>query len=115
RLAGLANLKSLTLASDSDEAKTHEWLAALGALTQLERLCLTGLVFPSDDQQCLAGLSNLRALAVRDYWPDSWYDEDGTEEGQENTDELETRDKLQLLAHLPALPRLETIDLKGSA
>ncbi len=124
-LTVLTNLKSLTLerCGDRDEVKTHEWLAALGRLTQLERLCLTGFCFRSDGLACLAGLGNLRALGFKDYcWPDSSSDEDcmeeeaaGTEEDGEITDELENMDKPHLFAHLPALPRLETIDLEYSA
>ncbi|HVC96407.1 MAG TPA: hypothetical protein VND64_22165 [Pirellulales bacterium] len=121
-LASLTNLKSLTLEIECNQEKAHECLATLGALTQLERLCLSGIDFRSDDLACLAGLANLRVLGLRDYWPDSSSDEvgtemeeDSTEEGGENSDELENKDTLQLLAHLPALPRLETIDLEGSA
>lgn len=122
-LTVLTNLKSLTLEryNDYDEVKTHEWLAALGALTQLERLCLTGFCYRSEDLACLADLGNLRALGLNSYYPpDSSSDKDGmkedsTEEDGESTDDLENMDMLQLLAHLPALPRLETVNLEGSA
>ena len=94
-LSGSRNLKTLsvdTYAFDGLERReARTCLAAVGKLTQLERLHLN--LFNVDDLACLKGLTNLRiahAVVRRSSFDESEYDRDP-------------------LARLPALPRLEAL------
>lgn len=115
-LSGLPNLKSLSLnrvASilyDEDRKEQRAWhvcLQALGQIKQLERLRLSSNVITSDGLGCLAPLQNLKILGLDDqsdsvnlFWASS-----------ENGHAQKTR----LFDRLPALSRLEALDLSGKS
>ena len=97
-LSRLPQLESLSISAGSpspgDERISHECLTAIGKMTQLEGLELSGVVIRSESLLCLGGLSNLRSLAITGaYTPDS---------------------EASLLSHLPVLPRLDVLDLTRS-
>jgi hypothetical protein len=101
-LAGMQQLTALSI----DAARTcngtatisHTCMPAIGRLTQLEDLHLEGMEIVSDDLACLAGLENLKSLSLADL---------GCFEGPDSQGAL-------LLSRLPALPRLEALDLMSS-
>jgi len=133
-LADMRQLRSLGIQQETrlkfhDEPIPHECLADIGKLNQLEVLHLGNMKISGEDLECLAGLTNLKSLSwegaviageslgnlvaltnlkslrlCRIYCDD---DEPGAEEP-------ETNHAPPLLAHLPALPRLEAIDLSNS-
>jgi hypothetical protein len=101
-LSGLTNLKSLTIEKvhTQDEEVAHECLAAVGKLTQLERLCLEGFEFRSHDLALLGDLTSLKSLML----PYVGF-------ADEVSEMRESDGGSRALAHLPVLPRLEIVDL----
>lgn len=106
-LADLGNVRALSFRhtgscmDDDDESLTHGCLAAIGRMAQLEILHLEGLTISDKDLACLAGLENLKSLSMTDIT------------AAENFD-VDVDDLPPLLESLPALPRLETLDLSCS-
>ncbi|HJT36396.1 MAG TPA: hypothetical protein VJ783_30515, partial [Pirellulales bacterium] len=72
---------------DEDERISHEFLAAIGTLTELERLSLEDVTVTRQSLAHLSGLTKLQSLWLQGF----------------NEDE-------DLFAYLPPLPRLESID-----
>lgn len=102
-ILGLTNLKSLTLWIDykKDEDAARECLAAINKLTQLERLYLTGWRVRRYHLPHLSGLTNLKSLTIgciADDYPNIV---------------IRNAAEAGVLAYLPELPQLETIDLTG--
>lgn len=114
--SGLPNLKSLSLNRqssifyDEDRKEERAWrvcLQALGQMKQLERLRLSSKVITSDGLGCLAPLRNLKILGLDDQ-------SDSVKlfgPSRENVYAQETR----LFDRLPALARLEALDLSGKS
>lgn len=94
-LARLKSLKSLRLARPTNDCEqiSHQCLAAIGKLTQLEYLALRDMTIGGESLACLAGLSNLKSLSI--------------------TQSADT-DSAPPLKRLPPLPRLEVLNLDGS-
>lgn len=91
-LASLTNLKSLSVDGQNDHRReliSRECLQAIGKISQLQHLALNSLKIRHEDLPCLAGLSDLRLLCFINVSPET----------------------PPLLAEMPALPRLETIDI----
>lgn len=82
----------------ADAAASHELLAAIGAMPQLEFLSLAECYIAREDFALLAKLTNLKSLALSNISAAS--------------DEFPPDPPL--LVRLPALPRLETLDLEHS-
>jgi hypothetical protein len=80
------------------QAVAHSCLAAVGKLTELERLRVSLWNESSPELESLAGLTNLKSLTLD---IESYHNRKG---------DGETRG----LAHLPALPRLEELNLHGA-
>lgn len=90
-LAGLANLRSLSLARSflpDDEQIWHDCLKVIGNTPQLEHLGLSDMKINSQSLTGLAGLTNLKSLGL-----------DVSATGP------------SLLSHLPPLPKLESLGL----
>jgi hypothetical protein len=100
-LGGMSNLRVLSLDCGldglNDAAASQELLAAIGAMPQLEYLGLADCEIAREDFALLAKLANLKSLSFN---------------------RILTGFPLQpdppLLSRLPALPRLETLDLQDS-
>jgi hypothetical protein len=102
-LARLENLKSLTIDVNfaNDEQRARECLAAVGKLTQVEQLSLTGWPVRRDDLTLIGTLTNLRSLTI-----------DSIEvAGNEHQSEGHIGEP-SALAHFPVLPRLESLCLR---
>lgn len=103
-LGGMRRLRTLTIApatygiSDIDEGMPRECLAAIGAMDRLEHFRLEGRAIAQRDLGLLAGMANLKSLALHGIAIES--DQNGSEQ--------------PLLAGFPRLPRLEVLDLSGS-
>ncbi|HVC94884.1 MAG TPA: hypothetical protein VND64_14405 [Pirellulales bacterium] len=105
-MADMRQLRTLRIDNaryEGDEAFSPECLAAVGKLARLEELHLGG---PTDDRSLayLGGLTNLKSLSLELAW----------ELGEQDSDGSESKGVMLLLTHLPALPRLEAIDLRDS-
>ncbi len=83
----------------AEPAELRSFLAAIGNQPRLEQLRLEGWEIDSQDISLLRGLINLKSLALHGIEPPLGRSEDDP----------------PLLAHLPPLPRLETLDLLGSS
>lgn len=83
--------------SQEDKRMSHECLAAIGAMHELEYLSLRGMPTASESLACLAGLTNLKSLDL-----------------QVNHDADGEASDAPLLSRLPALPCLEAVDLESS-
>ena len=95
-LANLEHLKSLRISGTLDQDKKpmpQECLEAIGKLSQLERLELNYMNIRAESLACLAGLSNLQLLRLS----------------------LVSCQEPPLLRRLPALPRLNAIEITGFA
>jgi hypothetical protein len=87
-----------------DDHDSLECMAAIGRLTRLEMLSLEGSIVTSDGLAHLAGLTNLKLLSLHHDNYDMWDPKRGTRLG-----------KPGLLAHLPALPRLEALGVRNAS
>jgi hypothetical protein len=101
-IRGMRRLRTLSvgpyaLSCVAPEAR-RQFLAAIGDQPRLEQLRLQRWEINGQDLGLLRGLGNLKSLALHDILPP--------------TDQ--TEHEPALLSHLPALPRLETLDLQGS-
>jgi Leucine-rich repeat (LRR) protein len=100
-LSGISQLKRLSikqhegLYDDDDEERriSHQCLAAIGRLTQLEELSLNSIHIEKEDLPCLADLARLKSL---------------------NFTEVSSFGEQPLFTCLPPLPQLERIDLSMS-
>jgi hypothetical protein len=107
-LAFMPHLRTLRL-GDSSHVISEECLAAVGKLTQLEELHLEGMI-DGDGLAHLAGLANLKSLSLQIYW-------DADEEMSDNEPEppRHRQKTIALLEHLPVLPGLKIVDLRGDS
>ena len=97
RLRMLSIEQSSSVGHADDDRMSRECLAAIGELTELEYLRLENTRLPGDSLACFAGLINLNTLCMHNVY-------------------LHSRDPAaQLLRGLPALPRLEVLELRSSA
>ena len=101
-LGGMPRLRTLDFAASlswTDRGALRNCLAVIGGQRQLERLRLRRLAIEGQELAALAGLENLKLLALEDLptGPEQFLFPDPP-----------------LLSHLPALPRLEMLDLTGS-
>lgn len=104
-LADMSQLRTLRIDAVGygvGEIISPECIAAIGKLSQLEELYLEGMT-DSGSLDRLAGLTNLRLLSLGFNW-----DYEG-EPGESDSD-----DWVPILASLPALPRLESLDLRST-
>jgi hypothetical protein len=103
-LGGMRNLRVLSLDCGldglNDAAASQELLAAIGAMPQLEYLSLADCEIAREDFALLAKLANLKLLMLNNI---------STKES-----EFSFPPDPPLLSRLPALPRLETLDLYDS-
>lgn len=103
-LGGMRRLRTLTIApstygiSDDDEGIPRECLSAIGAMNRLEHFRLEGRAIAREDLGLLAGMTNLKSLALEVFSSES-------DQGASNA---------SLPAGFPLLPRLEVLDLSGS-
>lgn len=99
-LGKLPRLRVLSIHSDAYHSydRASRELPAPEALEQLERLNLGGRTIACEDLACLAGLNNLKSLALRGLY--------GTRVQREGD--------RSLLANLPASTHFESLDLLGS-
>ncbi|HEV3339946.1 MAG TPA: hypothetical protein VG125_06305 [Pirellulales bacterium] len=124
--ASLAQLRQLrTLRIDTSSTRysvSQECLAAVGELTRLEELHL-GNISDSRGLVHLEHLTNLKSLSLGLVWdlgddedepgePDTNLDSGDEDEKMEST-EAETNQEMPSLAYLPALPRLEAVDIRS--
>lgn len=113
--------------NNQDELRTvtHECLAAVGRLTQLERLRVAVCEECSDELANLADLTKLKSLAI-DICPFADLGDEDSEEVEADRDpnalvhfdradrdleDSEDNDEPRTLAHLPVLTRLEALEL----
>jgi hypothetical protein len=97
-LRSLPELRILCVSGDDDIEDTSGLFAAIGKVTQLERLRIAGMILRCKDLDCLAGLTNLKSLSLENVAKD-----------------VVDRDNRQpLLSRLPALPRLEAMHVWGA-
>ena len=82
------------------KAGVRECLAAIGKLTQLERLRLEMREEDAHELACLGGLTNLKTLSLK---IDSFHD----------AESFKRMNHSEVLEYLPPLPRLEALDLDG--
>lgn len=96
QLRALSISLNLTPNNDNDRRIWQECLVAIGQMTKLEHLHLYRMNVPGKSLASLAGLTNLKRLVLHDLT-------------------IDERDAdAPVLAHLPALPRLESIELEDS-
>lgn len=114
--SGLPNLKSLSLNRqssifyDEDRKEERAWrvcLQALGQMKQLERLRLSSKVITSDGLGCLAPLRNLKILGLDD--------QSDSVKLFAASREIVYAQETRLFDRLPALARLEALDLSGKS
>jgi hypothetical protein len=102
-LRGMAGLRTLDIGPCArlltDRGARRTCLAAVGDLPNLERLRLENWEIYAEELALLAGLGNLKSLALDDMFLDPG----------------RLGPYPELLSHFPALPRLETLDLFSSA
>jgi hypothetical protein len=89
--AALRNLRQLRWLYINEKQPSHQSLEAIGELTQLEGLYLCGPELASDSLPCFAGLTNLKTLTIENCYPAGAF------------------------SQMPALPRLEAIDVVFAA
>ncbi|HVC98604.1 MAG TPA: hypothetical protein VND64_33365 [Pirellulales bacterium] len=100
--------------NDDNERISDEVLTAVGKLKQLRELRLSEMMITSDSLRHLAELTDLKSLHLDIPWVGE--DDQDDEAGPELEHKLEQfayAGKIPLLAHLPALPRLEAIEFHG--
>ncbi|HET6879385.1 MAG TPA: hypothetical protein VFI31_04495 [Pirellulales bacterium] len=104
-LADLTDLRALTIALNyqHDVQGERECLRAVGELTQLERLYLTGWGLRSEHLAYLGGLTNLKSLTI-----------DSIDDTEKDYEDRESYRDYGALRHLPILPKLEAVDLTGA-
>jgi hypothetical protein len=107
-LAHMPNLRTLRI--DDCDAISEECLAAVGELAQLEELHLEGMI-DGGGLAHLVGLTKLKTLGLQIYWD---ADEDTSDEKGPEPPRKRPR-AIPLLEHLPALPRLAAVDLRGDS
>jgi hypothetical protein len=102
-LRGMRRLRTLSVGQHAlslvDAEARREFLAAIGDQPRLEQLRLERWEIGGQELALLRGLGNLKSLALHDMLPPL---------GRSGRDP-------PLLSHLPALPRLETLDLLDSS
>ena len=96
QLRALSISLNLTPHTDNDRRIWQECVAAIGQMTEIEHLNLYRMKVPGTSLASLAGLTNLKRLILRDLTID-----------EQDVD-------APVLAHLPPLPRLESIALEDS-
>lgn len=89
---------SSSVSHTEEEWMSSECLASVGQLSQLEHLHLERMRLAGDSLACLAGLVNLKTLSMEDVSPSVDH----------------RAPEAHLLKGMPALPRLEALDLRGS-
>ncbi|HUY92127.1 MAG TPA: hypothetical protein VMV10_25520 [Pirellulales bacterium] len=101
-LGGLRRLRVLSVDCGSSgldvEVGSHECLAAISNMPQLEHVHLQGWTIAREDLALLAALTKLKSLTLN----------------RVNIASKESPPDPPLLARLPALPQLESLDLEGS-
>src|SRR5262249_52518357 len=110
-------------------AKHVESLAALGSLTQLERLSLESSLGHNESSEFLVGLTKLRSLTLKIYHAEGELEEEEADDdeeaeerkGEEDANEVEAddegtveREAVEWLAAVGKLPELERLELGGS-
>ncbi|HUY91495.1 MAG TPA: hypothetical protein VMV10_22335 [Pirellulales bacterium] len=99
-------LRNLDEYPQSTSNAAHEYLAAIGKLTRLERLRLSISTDSSRDLACLSDLTNLKTLALDIYL--------FNDRAAEEFDDRESDRGPRVLGRLPVLPRLEELDLHNT-
>ena len=133
--AALANMRQLRILRVGNGPwgydLSSDCLEAIGRLAELEELHLLKST-DSASLAHLASLTNLKSLSVQIYLADWDEEEQEPNDGEQETDAMESNGGMQvddeqeadesesgggipLFEHLPALPRLETIDLRGGS
>ena len=117
-LGGMPQLRILRIddtVSTDDDVTSQECLAAIGKLAELEELRLEGMIkIVSGSLGCLDGLKNLKSLGLEVSGVQEWEIVAVAGVVEAELERLDRSHGLLLLADLPALPRLETIDLRYS-
>ncbi|HEV3339947.1 MAG TPA: hypothetical protein VG125_06310 [Pirellulales bacterium] len=103
-LGNMSRLRILRIDGEiyADDVISQETMLGVGKLTQLEELHLGGKC-RSGSLAYLATLTHLKSLSLQIDW-------DGEDENE--SDENEMNDETPLITDLPALPRLEALDVR---
>lgn len=126
-LEHLTNLKSLRVSHGDwfskslDQQKSDEWLAAIGQLSQLKFLELSGIALSTENLASLAGLKKLESLVLRGAANTDWSPHKSSRRGLGILPELARLKRLELhsfqvlsrdLRFFTALPQLESLYLE---